>query len=111
MKKIVVALGGNAIQAEDNSAAAQQEAVRKTMKTVASMIESGNQVAITHGNGPQVGNLLLQQHKGASENNPAMPLDTISAMTQGSIGYWMQKALDDQFKFDNYPKLGNIRPT
>lgn len=103
MKKIVVALGGNAIQAEDNSAAAQQEAVRKTMKTVASMIESGNQVAITHGNGPQVGNLLLQQHKGASENNPAMPLDTISAMTQGSIGYWMQKALDDQFKFDNYP--------
>ena len=96
-------MGGNAIQAEDNSAAAQQEAVRKTMKTVASMIESGNQVAITHGNGPQVGNLLLQQHKGASENNPAMPLDTISAMTQGSIGYWMQKALDDQFKFDNYP--------
>lgn len=41
-----------AIQAEDNSAAAQQEAVRKTMKTIASMIESGNQVAITHGNGP-----------------------------------------------------------
>ena len=54
MKKIVVALGGNAIQAEDNSAAAQQEAVRKTIKTVASMIESGNQVAITHGNGPHL---------------------------------------------------------
>ena len=54
MKKIVVALGGNAIQAEDNSAAAQQEAVRKMMKTVASMIESGNQVAITHGNGPHL---------------------------------------------------------
>lgn len=103
MKKIVVALGGNAIQANDNSAAAQQKAVRKTMKVIAQMIENGDQVAITHGNGPQVGNLLLQQHKGASDANPAMPLDTISAMTQGSIGYWMQKALDDQFKHDNYP--------
>lgn len=103
MKKIVVALGGNAIQANDNSAAAQQEAVRKTMKVIAQMIEQGDQVAITHGNGPQVGNLLLQQHAGASKDNPAMPLDTISAMTQGSIGYWMQKALDDQLHANNYP--------
>lgn len=53
MKKIVVALGGNAIQAKDNSAAAQQEAVSKTMKVIAQMIENGDQVAITHGNGPQ----------------------------------------------------------
>ncbi|MCH4004528.1 MAG: carbamate kinase [Lactobacillus crispatus] len=103
MKKIVVALGGNAIQANDNSATAQQKAVQKTMKVIAQMIEQGDQVAITHGNGPQVGNLLLQQHAGASKDNPAMPLDTISAMTQGSIGYWMQKALDDQLHADNYP--------
>lgn len=103
MKKIVVALGGNAIQAKDNSAAAQQEAVSKTTKVIAQMIENGDQVAITHGNGPQVGNLLLQQYQGSSKSNPAMPLDTISAMTQGSIGYWMQKALDDQLHHDHFP--------
>lgn len=103
MKKIVVALGGNAIQAKDNSAAAQQEAVRKTMKVIAQMIENGDQVAITHGNGPQVGDLLLQQYQGSSKSNPAMPLDTISAMTQGSIGYWMQKSLDDQLHHDHFP--------
>lgn len=103
MKRIVVALGGNAIQAGDNSAAAQEKQVEKTMKVVAKMIEKGDQVAIVHGNGPQVGNLLLQQYKGSSKDNPAMPLDTVVAMTQGSIGYWMQKALDDQFKHTDYP--------
>ena len=103
MKRIVVALGGNAIQAGDNSAAAQEKQVEKTIKVVAKMIEKGDQVAIVHGNGPQVGNLLLQQYKGSSKDNPAMPLDTVVAMTQGSIGYWMQKALDDQFKHTDYP--------
>lgn len=87
----------------DNSAAAQEKQVKKTMKVVAKMIENGDQVAIVHGNGPQVGNLLLQQYKGSSKDNPAMPLDTVVAMTQGSIGYWMQRALDDQFKYTNYP--------
>lgn len=90
MKRIVVALGGNAIQAGDNSAAAQEKQVEKAMKVVAKMIEKGDQVAIVHGNRPQVGNLLLQQYKGSSKDNPAMPLDTVVAMTQGSIGYWMQ---------------------
>ena len=85
MKRIVVALGGNAIQAGDNSAAAQEKQVEKAMKVVAKMIEKGDQVAIVHGNGPQVGNLLLQQYKGSSKDNPAMPLDTIVAMTQGIL--------------------------
>lgn len=95
MSKIVVALGGNAIQTNDHSADGQKEAIKKTMKAVVSMIEHGDQVVITHGNGPQVGNLLLQQDAGSSKDNPAMPLDTVGAMTQGSIGYWMQQALDD----------------
>lgn len=95
MSKIVVALGGNAIQTKDRSASGQKKAIRKTMAAVVKMIEKGDQVVITHGNGPQVGNLLLQQHAGSNPENPAMPLDTVGAMTQGSIGYWMQQALDD----------------
>lgn len=95
MSRIVVALGGNAIQTEDRSAAGQKKAIRKTMAAVVKMIEKGDQVVVTHGNGPQVGNLLLQQYAGSSFNNPPMPLDTVGAMTQGSIGYWMQQALDD----------------
>lgn len=95
MSKIVVALGGNAIQTQDRSAEGQKEAIHKTMAAVVKMIEKGDQVVITHGNGPQVGNLLLQQHAGSNPENPAMPLDTVGAMTQGSIGYWMQQALDD----------------
>lgn len=95
MSKIVVALGGNAIQTQDRTAAGQKKAIRKTMTAVVKMIEKGDQVVITHGNGPQVGNLLLQQYAGSNKDNPPMPLDTVGAMTQGSIGYWMQQALDD----------------
>lgn len=65
------------------------------MKTLAQFIAAGDELVITHGNGPQVGNLLLQEINGSTEKNPAMPLDTLVAMTQGSIGYWMQKSLDE----------------
>ena len=51
---------------------------------------------VSHGNGPQVGNLLLQQQAADSEKNPAMPLDTCVAMTQGSIGYWLSNALNQE---------------
>ncbi|EAF8985986.1 carbamate kinase [Listeria monocytogenes] len=93
-QKIVVALGGNAILSSDASAEAQQSALEKTAEYLVQFIENGDDLIISHGNGPQVGNLMLQQHAGASEKNPAMPLDTCVAMTQGSIGYWMQNALD-----------------
>lgn len=95
MKKIVVALGGNAILSKDASAESQQKAIFKTAQVLAEFIKRGHQLVITHGNGPQVGNLLLQQVAGSSDKNPAMPLDTIGAMTEGSIGYWMQKALGE----------------
>ncbi|EAE6524750.1 carbamate kinase [Listeria monocytogenes] len=96
-QKIVVALGGNAILSSDASAEAQQSALGKTAEYLVQFIENGDDLIISHGNGPQVGNLMLQQHAGASEKNPAMPLDTCVAMTQGSIGYWMQNALDKAF--------------
>lgn len=94
-KKIVIALGGNAILSTDASAQAQQEALRQTAKYLVKFIEQGDELVITHGNGPQVGNLLLQQNASPSEKNPAMPLDTCVAMTEGSIGYWLQNAMNE----------------
>ncbi|MCD2218375.1 carbamate kinase [Listeria monocytogenes] len=96
-QKIVVALGGNAILSSDASAEAQRSTLEETAEYLVQFIENGDDLIISHGNGPQVGNLMLQQHAGASEKNPAMPLDTCVAMTQGSIGYWMQNALDKAF--------------
>lgn len=94
MKKVVVALGGNAILSDDATAQAQQKALEDTAKHLVTLIKEGYQLIISHGNGPQVGNLLLQQQAADSEKNPAMPLDTCVAMTQGSIGYWLVNALD-----------------
>ncbi|WP_143463316.1 carbamate kinase [Levilactobacillus enshiensis] len=97
-KRIVVALGGNAILSQDASAQAQQAALRKTAAYLVKFIQNGDELVISHGNGPQVGNLLLQQATGSTENNPAMPIDTAVAMTQGSIGYWLQNALNEEIK-------------
>lgn len=97
-KRIVVALGGNAILTDDPSAQGQISALEETAKHLIDLIKAGNEIIISHGNGPQVGNLLLQQEAADSEKNPAMPLDTCVAMTQGSIGYWLQNALYDALK-------------
>ncbi|KRM75755.1 carbamate kinase [Secundilactobacillus collinoides] len=100
-RKIVVALGGNAILSKDASAEAQQQALRETARYLVEFIKQGDQLIISHGNGPQVGNLLLQQAAGSTDKNPAMPLDTAVAMTQGSIGYWMQNALSEVLAENN----------
>lgn len=92
-KRYIVALGGNAILSDDPSAEAQQKALLDTAEKLSVLIEAGHEVIISHGNGPQVGNLLLQQAAADSKENPALPLDTLVAMTQGSIGYWLQSAL------------------
>ncbi|GAA0055150.1 carbamate kinase [Streptococcus canis] len=97
-QKIVVALGGNAILSTDASAKAQQEALVSTSKSLVKLIKEGHEVIVTHGNGPQVGNLLLQQAAADSEKNPAMPLDTCVAMTEGSIGFWLVNALDNELQ-------------
>ena len=94
-RKIVVALGGNAILSSDPSAKAQQEALVETAKHLVKLIKNGDDLIITHGNGPQVGNLLLQHLAANSEKNPAFPLDSLVAMTEGSIGYWLQNALQN----------------
>ena len=104
MKRIVVALGGNAILTNDPSARAQQEALNRTASYLMDFISKGDiQLIITHGNGPQVGNLLLQQLDGSTKNNPAMPLDTVGAMTQGEIGLWLANALNMNADKRNIP--------
>jgi len=99
LKKIVIALGGNALQDgnKDATAEAQLEIVRETVKHLADIIEDGNMVTITHGNGPQVGRIVIQNEL-ASEVTPAMPFDVCGAMSQGMIGYHMQQALGDEMR-------------
>ena len=97
-RKVVVALGGNAILSTDASAKAQQEALMETAKYLVKFIEQGDELIISHGNGPQVGNLLIQQQAADSEKTPAMPLDTCVAMTEGSVGYWLQNAMGEVLK-------------
>lgn len=93
----VIALGGNAILETDPTDKGQKAVVEQAAEAIAAFVEQGEQVILCHGNGPQVGNLLLQQQAGISEKNPPMSLDTCVAMTQGSIGYWLQQALTNAF--------------
>ncbi|WP_438465929.1 carbamate kinase [Streptococcus pluranimalium] len=103
-RKIVVALGGNAILSSDPSAQAQQKALEDTAKHLVKLIKNGDNLIITHGNGPQVGNLLLQNIAADSDKNPAFPLDSLVAMTEGSIGFWLQNALQNALKSEGIKK-------
>lgn len=93
----VIALGGNAILETDPTDQAQKATVAKACRHIAAFAATGEQIAICHGNGPQVGNLLLQQKAADSSKNPALKLDSCVAMTEGSIGYWIQNALLNEF--------------
>lgn len=95
MATSVIALGGNAILEKDPTDIGQKETVNRATRYIVEYIMAGNKVAICHGNGPQVGNLLLQQSAANSKKNPAFKLDTCGAMTEGSIGYWIQQGLDN----------------
>lgn len=93
-QKIIIALGGNALQ-DSNSAAtaqAQLEVVKKTSEYVADISAKGYQLAVVHGNGPQVGRILLASET-AKDVTPAMPFDVCGAMSQGYIGYHLQQAM------------------
>ncbi len=93
-KVLVVALGGNAIKQADESGTAEEQLrnIRATCRHILEMIRDGYTVIITHGNGPQVGNLMLQQ-EGGGKIVPPQPLDILGAMTQGQIGYMIQQTL------------------
>lgn len=105
MSKIVVALGGNALQNGKEARADQQEAVAKqTIKQLMPLIKEGHQILIVHGNGPQVGNIILHEEAINTEATPTMPLHAAVGMTQGMIGFWLQKALKEEFHSINLKK-------
>ena len=93
-EKIVVALGGNALQSgkAEPTAEAQLAVVKKTCERIAELSGQGYEVAVVHGNGPQVGRILLASET-AKDVTPAMPFDVCGAMSQGYIGYHIQQAL------------------
>lgn len=108
IETLVVALGGNAIQqaGERGTAAEQFANISRAMASVAELAHRGYRVALTHGNGPQVGTILLQQAAAeATAGIPAMPMDVAGAMSQGQLGYMMQQSLQNELR-----KLGRPWP-
>lgn len=93
--EVTIALGGNAIVSPVGRGTAEEqfERVRNTAKEIVGMVENGDRVLITHGNGPQVGNILMQ-NEASRDSVPPMPLDVCGAESQGMIGYMLQQALE-----------------
>ncbi|WP_334103124.1 carbamate kinase [Mesotoga prima] len=97
MKRIVVAIGGNALNKpnEKPTAEVMEKNLLSTTAYLADLVEEGYELVITHGNGPQVGNLLVQQDI-AKDVFPPFPIDVNDAMTQGSIGYLITQTLNNE---------------
>jgi len=93
--RIVIALGGNALASKDGQVRPedQQAAVGRAAGPIADLVAAGHDVMLTHGNGPQVGNLLLKNEVSASVV-PPVPLDWCGAQTQATIGMLLMDALD-----------------
>lgn len=98
-KKVVVALGGNAIlqPKQAGTIEEQMENVLNASKNIVKLVEAGYEVVIAHGNGPQVGNILLQNAAGRDQV-PAMPLYVCGAESQGLIGYMIQQNIRNELK-------------
>ena len=92
--RIVIALGGNALQSKKSepTAEAQLEVVKRTCEYIAEISSRGYEMAVVHGNGPQVGRIILSS-EAAKDVVPPMPFDVCGAMSQGYIGYHLQQAL------------------
>ncbi|WP_313477940.1 carbamate kinase [Atlantibacter hermannii] len=94
-KKIVLALGGNAL---GDDLAGQMEAVKTTAQAIVDLIAQGHQVVVTHGNGPQVGmiNLAFEAAAKTEAHTPMLPMSVCVALSQGYIGYDLQNALREE---------------
>ena len=101
-EKIVIALGGNALQEGNGNATAeaQLEVVKKTCERIAEISGRGYEIAVVHGNGPQVGRIVMAS-EAAKDVTPAMPFDVCGAMSQGYIGYHIQQCLLYALNKDN----------
>lgn len=96
-KRIILALGGNALQKDtkDSSAKSQLEMAKLTAKSVVDLISAGHEIAIVHGNGPQVGQIVSAYEEAKDRE---MPFPECGAMSQGYIGYHLQQAIRGEMR-------------
>lgn len=101
-KRIVLALGGNAL---GNTLGEQMKAVRTTSKSIGGLLQDGNEVVIAHGNGPQVGmiNMAMEAGSRSEANTPYIPMSVCVAMSQGYIGYDLSNAIREELLDRNCP--------
>ncbi|MHA2404234.1 MAG: amino acid kinase family protein, partial [Candidatus Kariarchaeaceae archaeon] len=98
--RIVIAIGGNMISDASNKNETfedQMMRIEDTARIIRQIIQEGHQVVITHGNGPQVGSLLLQQNAEVP-GSTKLPLKILGALTQGQIGIMLQHSLLNEFR-------------
>ena len=96
-KRVVIALGGNALQKNGEVSAEAQKKVAEKVGALIAELSSKYEIIVAHGNGPQVGNILIHEEQAASDKAPAMPLETAVAMSQGQIGYWLAQSIQNAF--------------
>lgn len=103
MSKIVIALGGNALGKTPEE---QLRLLEGVAKIIVDLIKEGNQIVLTHGNGPQVGQILLAMDYSANSNagTPDMPFPECGSMSQGYIGYQLQQCLQDELERQHIKK-------
>lgn len=95
--RVVIALGGNALQRQGEVTAEAQKSVAEQVGKKIAELSAKYDIIVAHGNGPQVGNILIHEETAATAAAPAMPLETAVAMSQGQIGYWLAQAIDNAF--------------
>lgn len=102
-KIALIAIGGNALLKEKQSGLQEEqlENARECAEMFANVIQAGYSLCVVHGNGPQVGNILIQQEAG-SNKIPPYTLDIADAMTQGSMGYIIERTLINRLRFINH---------
>lgn len=96
-KRVVLALGGNALQKNGEATAEAQKKIAIEVGHKIAELADKYEIVIAHGNGPQVGNILIHEEQGSTDKAPAMPLETAVAMSQGQIGYWLTQAINNAF--------------
>ena len=104
-KIALVAFGGNALLQENQRGlqAEQMANARRAAELMLSIVRKGYELIIVHGNGPQVGNLLIQMEE-ASNKIPPYSLDVCDAMTEGSMGYMLERAIVNELRRQSVDK-------
>jgi carbamate kinase len=102
--RLVVALGGNALSpaGDDGSIGQLRTVLIATAEPLADLVLAGHSLVLTHGNGPQVGRLLVQQEL-ASTEVPPLPMDVCGALSQGELGYLLAQAIDNALRRRELP--------